>query len=208
MTDFNFAQRYLPNANPSKSTWVDAGSTPVKLPASDINAVQNSVYDHGRRVYHPPGEIGPAILRPDGTVFNPGANCNVKGPPTDPNACLVYQPKAHSAVYDTKTGTWTKGPDLPDQEGAGDTFANLLPSGNVLIQVSTVPGLIADPLARANARYASIRNGTMHPLAAGAACPPNLPPIISTSSMARNSSASRRPTSAGSQAPFSYRPAK
>jgi hypothetical protein len=161
MTDFNFTQRYVRNPNTSKSTWVDAGATPVKLPASDINAVKNSVFDHGKRVYHPPGEIGPAILRPDGTVFNPGANCNVKGPSTDPNACQVYQPVAHSAVYNTKTGTWTAGPDLPDHLGAGDTFANLLTNGNVLIQVSTVPGLTADPLARANARYASIRNGTM-----------------------------------------------
>ncbi len=58
--------------------------------------------------------------------------------------------------------------------GAGDTFASLLPDGNVFFQISGVPGITGDPLARANARYASIRNGTMGPLTA-TACPPNLP---------------------------------
>ncbi len=75
-----------------KSRWEDAGSTPAKLPATDINAVKNIIYDNGMRVYHPPGEIGPAILRPDGTVFETGANCNVNGPSTDPSACVIYQP--------------------------------------------------------------------------------------------------------------------
>ena len=140
-------------------------------------AAQNIIYDNGKRVYHPPGEIGPAILRPDGTVFNTGANCNVKGPPTDPNACVTYQPVAHTAIYNPATNSWTAGPDLPRHEGAGDTFASLLTNGNVLVQTGTSPGS-HDPLARANARYASIRNGAMHLLAAEAesaqpsSCPP------------------------------------
>ena len=82
MTDFNFAQRFIPSANPANSYWVGAGSTPVKLPVTDTNSATNIVYDNGMRVYHPPGEIGPAILRPDGTVFNSGAACTVKGPAT------------------------------------------------------------------------------------------------------------------------------
>ena len=28
MTDFNFAQRFIPNANPSLTRWADAGATP------------------------------------------------------------------------------------------------------------------------------------------------------------------------------------
>jgi hypothetical protein len=177
MTDFNKTQRFIPNSDPAKTRFDDAGSTPVKLPATDINAVKNIVFDDGKRVYHPPGEIGTQILRPDGTVFVTGANCNVPGPKTDPNACQIYQPKAHTAIYDTATGKWTAGPDLPDQEGAGDTFASLLPNGNVLFQTNTSPGL-HDPLARANARYASIRNGTIHLMSAEAEgtqqsrCPP------------------------------------
>jgi hypothetical protein len=181
MTDFNFAQRYIPNANPSKSVWVDAGSTPMRLPATDSNGSKNIIYDNGMRVYHPPGEIGPGILRPDGTVFNSGAACDVPGPSTDPNACVTYQPQAHTAIYHPATNSWTAGPDIPTHEGSGDTFANLLPDGNVFMQTNP-PGTNQDRLARANARYASIRNHTMHPLAAvGEApqqsCPAGLPLI-------------------------------
>jgi hypothetical protein len=184
MTDFPFAQRFIPNADPSKTRWADAGKTPVKLPATDTNSAKNIIYDNGMRVYHPPGEIGPAILRPNGTVYNTGAACTTPGPSTDPNACVIYSPIAHSAVYDTKTGTWTKGPDLPSHgalggEGGGDTWASLLPNGNVLVQTNP-PGISEDKLKRANARYASIRGingaekGRLAPealAAAGAAAP-------------------------------------
>jgi hypothetical protein len=179
MTDFNFAQRFIPNSDPSKSRWDDAGSTPAKLPAPDVNSVSIGVpFDNGKRVYYPPGEIGTQILRPDGTVFVTGANCNIKGPPSDPNACPVFQPVAHTAVYHPDTNSWDAGPNIPDNQGAGDTFASLVPNGNVFFQVSTVPGLTADPLARANARYASIRNGTMHPLAAEGEAAPQAPCTI------------------------------
>jgi hypothetical protein len=181
MTDFPFSQVYVPNSDPSKSRWDDAGSTTVRLPATDTNGAKNIVYDNGMRVYHPPGEIGPAILRPDGTVFNSGAACTIKGSIMDPSACVTYQPVAHSAVYDTKTGKWTRGPDLPTHgalggEGAGDTWSSLLPNGNVLVQTNP-PGISNDHLKRANARYASIRGGAGHLVAAEAesaqlsACP-------------------------------------
>ena len=181
MTDYPFAQRFIPNADPSLTRWANAGKTPVKLPATDTNSAQNIIYDNGMRVYHPPGEIGPAILRPDGTVFNSGAACTIKGPATDPDACVIYQPIAHTAVYDTKTGTWTAGPDLPSHgslggEGAGDTWSSLLPNGNVLVQTNP-PGISNDKLKRANDRYASIRGingqakGHLAPEAAAAAAP-------------------------------------
>jgi hypothetical protein len=120
------------------------------------------------RVYHPPGEIGPAMLRPDGTVFNSGAVCTVKGPSTNPNACVTYDPVGHTAIYDTKTNSWTAGPDLPHLEGAGDTWASLLPNGNVLVQTNPPGFTEQQPLARANARYASIRNATGHLVSAEA----------------------------------------
>jgi hypothetical protein len=179
MTDFPFAQRFISNADPSKTRWADAGKTPVKLPATDTNSATNIIYDNGMRVYHPPGEIGPAILRPDGTVFNSGAACTIKGPPTDPDACVIYSPVAHSAIYDPKSNSWTAGPDLPNKEGAGDTWASLLPNGNVLVQTNP-PGISNDKLKRANDRYASIRGingkakGRLAPeavAAAGAASP-------------------------------------
>ena len=174
MTDYPYAQRYVPNSDPSKSTWVNAGSTPARLPATDNNAAKNIIYDNGMRVYHPPGEIGPGMLRPDGTVFYTGAACDLPGPRTDPNACVTYQPVAHTAIYDTKTGTWTAGPNFPTHQGAGDTFANLLPNGNVLVQTNP-PGTNADQLARVNARYQSIRSGAMPLIAAGAQAPTAAP---------------------------------
>jgi hypothetical protein len=71
------------------------------------------------------------------------------------------------SVVITKTGSRTAGPDLPNHEGGGDTFANLLPNGNVFFQTNP-PGTSEDAATRANARYASIRNRTMHPLSAEA----------------------------------------
>ena len=70
--------------------------------------------------YYPPGEIGPAILRPDGTVFYTGSYSNNGGP-------------GHTAIYNTTTGKWTAGPDFPNGDNAGDSFATLEPSGNVLV---------------------------------------------------------------------------
>jgi hypothetical protein len=70
--------------------------------------------------YYPPGEIGPAMLRPDGTVFATGSAPNGTG-------------TGHTAVYSTQTGKWTVGPDFPNGDNAGDSWAILLPSGNVLV---------------------------------------------------------------------------
>ncbi len=169
-------QRFIPNSDPSLSQWVGAGKTLVNLQATDSNSAMNIIFDHGKRVYHAPGEMGPAILRPDGTVFATGAACTIKGPSTDPNACTVYSPVGHTAIYDTKTGSWTAGPDFPNMEGAGDTWASLLPNGNVLVQPNP-PGITEDAVGRANARYTAIRSGAIHPLAAAEepqqTCPPS-----------------------------------
>ena len=74
-------------------------------------------------VYDPPGEVGPGILRPDGTVFATGSQ---------PSG-LNY---GHTAIYTPKgkTGTWAAGPDFPAGDNAGDSFAVLLPDGNVLVE--------------------------------------------------------------------------
>ena len=90
--------------------------------------------------YYPPGEIGPAILRPDGTVFATGSYSNA-----DPS----FSPSSagHTAIYDTHARTWTQGPDFPIGvdvgcfincgligDNAGDDFAVLLPNGKVLVE--------------------------------------------------------------------------
>ena len=103
--------------------WTTAGSTIVDLHSpSPFGCIHFG--PNGSLCYYPPGEIGPAILRPDGTVFATGSYTS-----TGSGA-------GHTAIYDTKTGTWTVGPDFPNGDNAGDDFAVLLPSGDVLVEGS------------------------------------------------------------------------
>jgi hypothetical protein len=71
-------------------------------------------------------EVGPAVLRPDGTVFATGAN----GAPGE---------SGHTSIYDTNTKSWTPGPDFPNGLDVADGPAALLPDGNVLVLTS--PGI-------------------------------------------------------------------
>ncbi len=69
-------------------------------------------------------ELGPLMLRPDGTVFAVGAT-------------------GYTAVYTISTGKWSKGPTFPKQGSTyydeADGPAALLPDGNVLLAAS--PGV-------------------------------------------------------------------
>ncbi len=101
--------------------WTTAGSTIVDLHSpSPFGCIPYG--PNGSLCYYPPGEIGPAILRPDGTVFATGSNSS-----TGSGA-------GHTAIYDTAKKTWTVGPDFPNGDNAGDSFAVLLPNGNVLVE--------------------------------------------------------------------------
>ncbi len=94
--------------DPSTNAWASAGSTIVSLP--DNSAIGT--------IYVP--EIGPAVLRPDGTVLATGAT-------------------QHNAIYDTKTKTWSAANDFPVngvQMVAADAPASLLPNGHVLVATS------------------------------------------------------------------------
>jgi hypothetical protein len=86
---------------PAAGKWQTAGSTIVQLSAG--------------------AEIGPAVLRPDGTVFATGAS-------------------SHNAIYDSSNGTWRVGPDFPvlpeGQLSISDGPASLLANGNVLCDTS------------------------------------------------------------------------
>ena len=105
----------------TSKSWTTAGSTIVDLHSpSPFGCIHYG--PNGSLCYYPPGEIGPAILRPDGTVFATGSYSNGGSGP------------GHTAIYDTKSGTWTVGPDFPNGDNAGDSFAVLLPSGNVLVE--------------------------------------------------------------------------
>jgi hypothetical protein len=101
--------------------WASAGSTGFDLQEPPTG--QSIKYGHGL-IYHPPGEVGPAILRPDGTVFATGG--------------LHKGAKAgHTAIFHPSTGIWTDGPDFPAGESAGDAYAALLPNGKVLVESET-----------------------------------------------------------------------
>jgi|CZKJ01.1.fsa_nt_gi hypothetical protein len=84
--------------NPATSKWSSTGNTGVTLPSTQCE------------------EIGPAVLRPDGTVFATGGTSS-------------------TAIYSTATGTWSTGPTVPSSDGVEDGPAAILPDGNVLIDV-------------------------------------------------------------------------
>jgi hypothetical protein len=98
--------------DPASGSWSSAGSTIVQLWDSYPSATRASY------------EVGPAVLRPDGTVFATGATGHGSG---------------HTSIYDTHTGAWTPGPDFPVNLNICDGPAALLPNGNVLMETS--PGV-------------------------------------------------------------------
>jgi hypothetical protein len=109
--------------NSTTQTWVTAGSTIANLQGPP--SIHEITYGNGL-MYFPPGEVGPAILRPDGTVFATGATH--KGATAGHTS--IYTP----ALNSNNPGTWTPGPDFPNGDQAGDSFAALLPNGNVLVE--------------------------------------------------------------------------
>ena len=68
-------------------------------------------------------ELGPAVLRPDGTVIATGATVN-------------------NAIYNTATGVWTAAPKFGGSLDIADGPGALLPSGNVLFDTS--PGVFGN----------------------------------------------------------------
>jgi hypothetical protein len=101
-------------------TWIQDGSTQANLMGPPEVGCINGAWG----TYCPPGETGPQVLRPDGTVFATGALH--KGDETGHTA--VYTPTSPD-----QPGTWVKGPDFPNGDYCDDDFAALLPSGNVLV---------------------------------------------------------------------------
>jgi hypothetical protein len=87
--------------DPGTREWALAGSTVVQLANASCN------------------EIGPAVLRPDGSVFATGATGN-------------------TAIYDTSTGIWSAGPSFPSGYGIADGPAAILPNGNVLVDAAPI----------------------------------------------------------------------
>ncbi|HEY1615497.1 MAG TPA: hypothetical protein VGF97_17590 [Rhizomicrobium sp.] len=103
--------------NPASGKWTNLGTTAANLegPCLVCNCIQVPPKNF---CYYSPGETGPGILRPDGTVFATGATHE------GANA-------GHTAIYTPGVG-WAAGPDWPDNDQADDSSAALLPDGNVV----------------------------------------------------------------------------
>ena len=95
--------------NPSTGSWTSAGSTLVQLAGGPSGIVP---------------EMGPAVLRPDGTVFATGGTSNI-------------------AVYDSVTGTWSSRSPFPGTQDVVDGPGALLINGKVLVETS--PGAFMTP---------------------------------------------------------------
>jgi Kelch motif len=106
----------------SLQKWVAAGSTIVDLHSPH----QGGCIPYPGGCYYPPGEVGPGILQTDGTVFATGSASN-NG--TGPGHTAIY----HPGKKPTDPGKWTVGPDFPNADNAGDSFAALLTNGRPLV---------------------------------------------------------------------------
>jgi len=98
--------------NPKTKSWSGAGTTVVQLWDSEAGCARK-----------PSNEMGPAVLRPNGTVFATGSN-TCSGKP------------GHTAIYNTKTGKWAKGPNFLNDDDIADGPAAILPDGNVLVETN------------------------------------------------------------------------
>jgi hypothetical protein len=108
--------------------WASSGNTPQDLHTPTTSQPLNAP---GCTVYNPPGEIGPTLLRPDGTVFAVGAD----------GFTGIYTPPLPGS---TAAGTWAAGPQLPPGLHVEDGPGAVVPSGHVLFGASpgaSAPGL-------------------------------------------------------------------
>ena len=114
------AERLVVSPGAKSGQWVSAGSTPQDLhtPTTVVGGIQAP----GCPLYFPPGEIGPTLLRPDGTVFAVGATGQTG----------IYVP----ATSATGAGTWMVGPTVPGGLNVEDGPGAVLPSGHVLFGAS------------------------------------------------------------------------
>ena len=83
--------------NPATGRWHSAGSTIVQLWDSGLTCGELS----------PTFELGPAVLRSDGTVFYTGSN-------------TCANETGNTAIYNSRTGRWRPGPMFPEIDGVTD----------------------------------------------------------------------------------------
>lgn len=88
--------------NYTTGTWQSAGSTIVQLWDSGLTCGELNA-----PLPTPTFEVGPAVLRADGTVFYAGSNTCATG-------------TGSTAIYDSHTGVWQPGPLFPEVDGVTD----------------------------------------------------------------------------------------
>ena len=111
-TDFHFGLAPSYPANPTNSEIYDTVTGQWSSAGSTIKTLTDPILS----------EMGPAMLRPDGTVFALGSSGN-------------------SSIYNTRSHRWSVGPTLPIsplgfQYTAQDAPGALLPNGHVLVAAS------------------------------------------------------------------------
>jgi len=131
-------------------TWTSAGNTVKPLSSLEYICPRTATGKYRTGAH----ETGPAVLRPDGTVFATGVYvCNAsEGGGGGAGHTAIYDPNAGA------TGTWKAGPDIPCDfvispsapyqlefvcNDMADAPAAVLPDGNVLVQTS--PGVNNKP---------------------------------------------------------------
>jgi hypothetical protein len=121
--------------NPKTGNWNVAGTTPVQLWDSWLTCGELSQEPKNGPTF----EVGPAVLRPDGTVFYMGSD-------TCPDSTTASGfASGHTAIYNSHTGKWKAGPDIPGGNNIADGPAALEPNGKVLMFAS--PAFGAAPAA-------------------------------------------------------------
>jgi hypothetical protein len=105
--------------DPKTQLWTQLGKVPVHIVDTDPNPALNTSH-----------EVGPEILRPDGTVVAIGGT-------------------GHNAMYDIASDTWTAMPDTPPVGFAStDGAAAMLPNGDIMFAASakaTEPDIFGSP---------------------------------------------------------------
>ena len=110
--------------DPATGTWQSAGSTVVQLfdSAAQCGGLPNATL-----------EVGPMVLRPDGTVFATGSN-----------TCGLGFP-GHTAIYNTLDGTWTAGPDFPTLKYHGRRYSLNIADGPASLEINGKVLMMASP---------------------------------------------------------------
>lgn len=126
--------------DPTTKNWTSPGYTPVNL--VDINSAGKGS-----------SEVGPAVLRPDGTLIHFGGN-----------------PSGQTATYSLTTQGWTQAATFPlnssnKQLTVADGPAAALPGGNVLVEAS--PGVVGGVFGTGGQFFEFTLGGVLNDVTAG-----------------------------------------